>query len=456
MRPVLGALGLVVLLGAGCSLFTDLGGTTGEDDPSVLPPGAGQDGGIATTGDDAGKGQSSTGAFTIEVSPTRVYLDPGQQNVPVHLELRRRTDFTAPVTLAWNGLPSTVTTSALTLAGPTTSGDVALGAAANAPASSSAVKVLAVAGTDSAEVSIELVVTGPIATLDADGTVVLPTPAPPEVGFALWGGGGGGGGMNKTSPDYAGGSGGGGGFAGGRVAAKSGDTFVVKVGQGGKVTNQSGATGGGYTAVLRGGVTLLLAGGGGGGGAGYGQTNLASGTAGGAGGGSQGKNGGGGRAATATAGGAADTCTKAACDGIAPTPGTMLQGGNGGYPSSGAPGIVMGALPGGGSSAANAPSGGGGGGGWFGGGGGGFRVVDPTYIIYMGNGGGGGSGYVDPAVTPVVAGAQLLEAGSGTQPARTTDVHYQAGTGTGGAGAVQQGPGTVGGKGRMVAFFFKP
>lgn len=452
---------LAVCLLAGCSLFTDLGGVSGEE-PAVLPPGTGQDGGSGGTNEDAGvTGRPPSGTFSVEVVPSRIYLDPGEQNVPVHLTLKRNEGFVAPVTITWNGLPSSVTPSSLTFAGPTTSGDVMLAAQADAKATTAGAKVLAVAGNDAAEIPVSVFVTGDLDVFANDGAFTVPSPAPPELAILAWGGGGGGGSINRSTngSPYAGGNGGAGAWAGGLVAFAPNDKLDIRVGKGGEVTPQGGGSGGGYSSVTKDTTLLLLAAGGGGGGSGYAETNAANGTAGGAGGAATGANGGGGRGGTAAAGGAADTCGKAACDGTPPSAGAKLTGGTAGYSGGATNTLAAGGAPGGGATANRAPSGGGGGGGWFGGGGGGYRIDDPSFIVYHGNGGGGGSSYADATlVKPLTpTSTALVLGGNGPTPPRTNDPRYRPALAIGGAGAVNgASPATAGGNGRVVIVLAKP
>ena len=450
-----------------CALFTNLDGYSGQSPPaSTSPAGDGEgDGGgpsiVTADGSspvgpvltDAGAdATSASGAFSLGVTPGMVFLDPGQQNVPLSVTVSRTGSFAAPVTVSINGLPSAVHANSLTLTASDSTGTVNLGADANAVAGAAGITVLGVAGTDSASIPIALFVTGVVQTLTAAGTVTFASPIPPLVDFYAWGGGGAGGGINPSSGNttpFRGGAGGAGGLAAGRVATSAGASFAVKVATGGALANGAGGSGGGYSVVARGATLLLVGPGGGGGGSGYAETNASDGTPGGAGGGATGANGGG-LGGTSNAGGAADLCGSS-CNGTAPSAGSSLLGGAGG---SEGPGMSMsGGSPGGGPSIVRLPSGGGGGGGWFGGGGGGFKIVDPAYIIYHGDGGGGGSGHLDPSVTPIGAG---LFRGSGTNP--PTPAFYRPGVAVGGIGAINDNAtaATPGGPGCVVVVLAKP
>lgn len=219
-----------------------------------------------------------------------------------------------------------------------------------------------------------------------------------------------------------------------------------------------GGSGGGYTSIQRGDTMLFVAGGGGGGGSGFSDGLLLSGGFGGAGGGDAGQRAGftgGASGGIAAAGGGADTCNKAACDGILPLAGAALSGGAGGYRDPGAvPSFTPGGVPGGGRAAAVAPSGGGGGGGWFGGGGGGYDLRSAAPSTMHGRGGGGGSGFADGSATPI-RGATLIT-GDRQMPPLTTDPHYRPGVGVGGLGAAKDTPAVSGGKGRVAIAIAKP
>lgn len=243
----------------------------------------------------------------------------------------------------------------------------------------------------------------------------------------MWAAGGGG----STSV------GGGGGYVGATLAVASGNTVLVRVGQGGSLVGSGylGAFGGGGSFLYLNGTLELAAGGGGGGGGGA-QGNASdnsspNGTAGGAGGGSTGiagtnqtifntYAGWGGNPGTQSAGGAATAGTA-----------STNTGGNGGsYLTGGGYGTTATNYGGGGGSVqggAGNGAGGGGGGGFYGGGAG----ASGGYWS-GGSGGGGGSGYVAAGISGT------LTAGSGATPGNSGS-SLRGSAGTGGSNAAGQG-----------------
>lgn len=189
--------------------------------------------------------------------------------------------------------------------------------------------------------------------------------------------------------------GGAGGFTQGDVSITAGEILTVIVGcstgfGGGGAGLNSGAMGGGRTAIRRGTTELMTAGGGGGGGGGSGGQR-----AGGAGGGANGQN--------AYSGGGTQTAGGAGAD-PSDNPGIAFKGGDGNCPASSAPCLH--------------PSGGGGGG-YFGGGG--------THSGQIwGGGAGGGSGFTPPGGVTI--------AGNWANPPQTSDSDYKAGIADGNSG----------------------
>jgi hypothetical protein len=242
-----------------------------------------------------------------------------------------------------------------------------------------------------------------------------------NIGIKMWGAGGGAGN----------GFGGGGGYSEGTLGVTPGEDLTIIVGEGGGGASTNGC-GGGRSAVRRGTTELITAGAGGG--AGHGD--------GGAGGGTAGEDGTGmhscggyshGLGGTQSAGGSS-TCTYCGCGGCPPSiyDGTQFAGGDSGSGTDSGT-CTSNAYGGGGrgghSSGCN--NGAGGGSGYYGGGG----------VKCCGGGaGGGGSGYVG-GVT-----GGTTTAGSGADPANTSDPDYVSGTGGGGDPATDE----AGGNGLVV------
>ena len=216
----------------------------------------------------------------------------------------------------------------------------------------------------------------------------------------------------------------------GGVAGGTGARFGGGAPGGGGLLASTGSSGGGYSGIFSNSTvsqatTWLIAGGGGGASTGA-DAGVAAGGGGGASGGQDGSPTASGRGGTQAAGGGAASqfggCTAPQEGGAA------LAGGSGG------------------GSLATGQGGGGGGGGWYGGGGGRCEV-----LLSSPNGaGGGGAGHVAPSAgaATTTAGADASRtAGATALPAGSSDFHYQAGVGVGGAAAAA---GTVSGPGQVV------
>lgn len=269
-----------------------------------------------------------------------------------------------------------------------------------------------------------------------------------------WGAGGAGGGGNGGG---SGGAGGGGGYAKAVISVTPGETLNIDVGTGGAkptVDTNSGG-GGGYSAVRRSTTFLVQAGGGGGGGGSRGTPT------GGAGGPGVGLSGGGGSAGSGTSpgggGGAGNTTSSsggtagtAGTGGTAGSIGALNGGGNGGGSGASCTTAVTNTQGGNGGTGAggaksnnyaSCPGGGGGGGGRYGGGGGGDSSGTNNRA---GGGGGGGSSYINP--TGLVAGTDVMTAGSGTTPGNSGDADRSS-LGDGGSGARTAAGSTAGDNG---------
>jgi hypothetical protein len=243
------------------------------------------------------------------------------------------------------------------------------------------------------------------------------------------------------------------------------ETLTVDVGSGGSkpTVNTNSGSGGGYSALRRGSTFLLQAGGGGGGGGTRGNTTGGAGAPGvalsganGSAGSGTGPGGGGnsGNTTTSTAG----TGGAAGTGGVAGASGALNAGGNGaGFGASCTTAVSSqggnGGTGGGGGDSnnyANCPGGGGGGGGRYGGGGGGGSSGTNNRA---GGGGGGGSSFINS--TGLVAGTEVLTAGTGTTPGNTGDSD-RANLADGGAGSTTAAGTAAGENGVVVISYVTP
>lgn len=278
----------------------------------------------------------------------------------------------------------------------------------------------------------------------------------------VWGAGGAGG---SGSGNRRGGNGGGGGYAKAVISVTPSETLTVDVGSGGSkpTVNTNSGSGGGYSALRRGSTFLLQAGGGGGGGGTRGNTTGGAGAPGvalsganGSAGSGTGPGGGGnsGNTTTSTAG----TGGAAGTGGVAGASGALNAGGNGaGFGASCTTAVSSqggnGGTGGGGGDSnnyANCPGGGGGGGGRYGGGGGGGSSGTNNRA---GGGGGGGSSFINS--TGLVAGTEVLTAGTGTTPGNTGDSD-RANLADGGAGSTTAAGTAAGENGVVVISYVTP
>lgn len=285
-------------------------------------------------------------------------------------------------------------------------------------------------------------VNGPL-VLDTNGVWTITPSANMSANIVMWGAGGGGGGEGISAYKFRGG---GGGSASGIATLASGQSFIVRVGQGGRGANNTNAfsytaaaggggastyngdwgtgSGGAYTGIFAGSEThansIMIAGGGGGGG--VNRYNNVEGN-GGPGGGTTGGNGfyNGSNNSSYAGGG-----------------GTQSAGGGGGGSSPYGAGQAGGQLIGGTTfTTGNIGIGAGGGSGYYGGGSG-------TYSGDIVGAGGGGSGYANPALTSNVTlyTGNLFNPGNNTNP-------YFSNCGVGGNGSATISL-TIGTSGKFV------